>query len=219
MVRWWGILALVVGMPLPKGAIAVPWHGVEVKATASKLRDGRIAVKLSGQQYKSFFVSKIEAVTVNDESSLRARVQRELSLKYSPPDDRTALHTDDRAVLEPSTQSMDTDELDGCRRPESPPTRMDIDDVLCKLCDEAQADAEPAFDLPGGRFCCASCFDSNVGDELIQEAAAQQLQARRSVATQPVPGLPQLQPRRSARPTKPVAQLYDLERAGPGQPG
>ena len=67
------VLARPVSMPPPKGAVPMSWHGQQVKATASKLGDGRVAVKLS-PPFKNFTVPKAEASALFDEDSLKARV-------------------------------------------------------------------------------------------------------------------------------------------------
>eukprot|EP00966_Prymnesium_polylepis_P113546 2625568-Prymnesium_polylepis.2 len=200
-----------------------PYFRVDgVRCRAENSSRVRIGMQLSSRQRAVVKIrvgeTRADAVARSDKfAAVRALIAEQASEDTLGGDEKLKDAETATSGLDPSTQSMDMDELDGRQRPDSPPTRTDLDDAFCMICEED--DVESAFDLPGGRFCCASCFDSNVGDELIQEAAAQQLAARRAAASQPAPELPELQPRRSARPSKPVAQLYNLDRSGPGQPG
>jgi hypothetical protein len=68
--------------------------------------------------------------------------------------------------------------------------------------------------------CCESCVDScdSVVQQRVADAARAALAAREEHAKQSPPEPPVLGPRRSGRATKPVEQIYDLNRSGKGQP-
>ena len=119
----------------------------------------------------------------------------------------------------PSTQQMDDiSDTDGdSNRPDSPVAFGDLDATACQLCYDT--DCTPALDLPGGKFCCATCLESSVHADIIRDAAEAQLAARAAAANAAPPKPPALEPRRSIRTAKPVIPIYDLERSGKGQPG
>ena len=122
---------------------------------------------------------------------------------------------DDGAGFElPATQEADADDTAESRP--SSPVGFDLD-AACHLCDDGECTA--AFDLPGGKFCCASCLEDSTNGDEISAAAEAQFAARVAAAAHAPPMPPTFETRRSARTIKPVAQIYDLERGGKGQPG
>ena len=120
------------------------------------------------------------------------------------------------SMLNPSTRCMD-EEPEEPALPVLPHSMASLDDDYCLVC--ASDECADGIELPCGFF-CGECAAIEFHRKSIVALAEAQLDERSAAAKhQTRPERPRLEPRRSTRASKPVVQIYDLDRSGKGQPG